>query len=756
MELAHWRLTAYWHAQTALFLAFALGCVAEVADDPQSQRLYLVSCSDNADCSGTCVRGTCVPTPSIGSPCDVGDAADCPSGVSCGSDEVCGGIGASCTRNDLCTDRCIDSQCTPMSLVGGSCDVGDDSDCSGAVQCNHEGVCGGGGLRCGDNDQCRGTCRDGYCNPHGDHGDVCDPGDNHDCRGNGVCTAAGACDLAGGGNGASLGTTGQSCGENEDCAGTCVDGRCTDVAAVSEQCDPKDHDDCVGAVECNNQGVCGAGGARCTSNSMCRAVCIGGYCGAASAVGGHCEENADCRSNRCQAGLCVGRSGASPSTVHAAGKIRMLNYVEFKYSDRFMKGSLHKRTTFLDWMNDHMARAKVSPGFWDSNVTGPALDQFGDAYSYTSFMGLTPEEVENMNTPGTDEYLYGGRVNDQLDALGVGRIPPGVTGEDFILRRPNGQRVWLAFNCGRGGGTGCSRYAANISDPNFRKWWVATNRAQLTAGAGYKGFFIDDFNLLFRFSDGRGDPNTGKPATRDFAPEDPATGQIITEAAWRGYVADFISYIDSKFPDAEIVGNTAWPGEGDYVSRSNIRRAFRQLDFVSIEHGFYTHTLRGGDQQYSMSNLIAYIDAIHEEGTNVLVGMRDDHHFVYPTGGARPYFEGSAYSVVEDPMRGFLIASYFLYANGTDLFGTHTLSPELWDSAYEVSLGAPQGDRYRWGALYRRDFAGGIVLANDSDYKNAAAVTVTVDLDETFRDLDGNLVNEVVLAPKAGVVLQRP
>ncbi len=65
---------------------------------------------------------------------------------------------------------------------------------------------------------------------------------------------------------------------------------------------------------------------------------------------------------------------------------------------------------------------------------------------------------------------------------------------DWILTDASGKKLYIPWGCSSGT---CPQYAADISDPAFRSWWISSAAAQLAAG--YKGIWIDDVNLESAF-----------------------------------------------------------------------------------------------------------------------------------------------------------------------------------------------------------------------------------------------------------------
>src|SRR4051794_41001654 len=80
---------------------------------------------------------------------------------------------------------------------------------------------------------------------------------------------------------------------------------------------------------------------------------------------------------------------------------------------------------------------------------------------------------------------------------------------DWILRDGAGNKLYIPWGCS--GGT-CPQYAADITNPAFRAWWISSAKAALAKG--YQGLWIDDVNLELRVGDGTG---------KQVAPRDPRT-----------------------------------------------------------------------------------------------------------------------------------------------------------------------------------------------------------------------------------------
>jgi hypothetical protein len=287
----------------------------------------------------------------------------------------------------------------------------------------------------------------------------------------------------------------------------------------------------------------------------------------------------------------------------------------------------------------------------------------------------------------------------------------GTQHPDWILRDASGTPLYVPFACT---GSGCPQYAGDVGNPDFRDHWLA--EASATMAAGYRGIFLDDFNMRLQIGDG-----TGRLVT----PMNPRTRAPMTDDEWRGYMADFATEIRTVFPSAELVQNQVYFFAP--ASDPNVVRATQHADYVWIERGFNDPGLVGGTGPFGFETLLAYVDAVHAAGAGTVVQV-----------------QGAADTE-------YALACYFLASTGFDgLANSNTESPSNWSSANDVDLGDPVSPvgHYRWNGLFRRDFAAGMTLVNQP-----GSPTTTVALGGTYRRLDGTVVTSVTLAAATGAVL---
>jgi hypothetical protein len=287
---------------------------------------------------------------------------------------------------------------------------------------------------------------------------------------------------------------------------------------------------------------------------------------------------------------------------------------------------------------------------------------------------------------------------------------------EWILRDSQGRPLYIPFACSHGT---CTQYAGDISNPAFRRHWIAEARSYLRHG--YRGLYVDDVNMEFRVGNGQ---------EEQVAPIDPATRRPMTYQAWRSYMARFMEQIRAALPHEEIVHNVIWFADSPVLAADPyIRREIKAANYINLERGVNDSGLTGGSGRYSLARFLSYIDVVHSLGEGVILqGNATDRR-------------GSEYS----------LASYFLISAGKDAVSTAGMTPVHWWSAFDLNLGEALGPRRKWSGVMRRDFTGGMSLVNEPEGRPR-----TVKLPTTMRDLDGRGVKSVTLAPASGVVLRRP
>ena len=178
---------------------------------------------------------------------------------------------------------------------------------------------------------------------------------------------------------------------------------------------------------------------------------------------------------------------------------------------------------------------------------------------------------------------------------------------DWILRGADGSRLYIPWGCSGGR---CAQFAADITNPDFRSWWI--DRARRVLSHHYRGMWIDDVNTQFRVSDGNG---------RDVTAINTQHG-VLTAESWRLQIAQFVEQIRNALPGAEIVHNSVWFAGPEHQRDADpaIHRQIMAADHINIERGIGTDTgLTGGNGEWSLEALFAYIDRVHQAGKGVTI-----------------------------------------------------------------------------------------------------------------------------------------
>ena len=286
---------------------------------------------------------------------------------------------------------------------------------------------------------------------------------------------------------------------------------------------------------------------------------------------------------------------------------------------------------------------------------------------------------------------------------------------EWVLRDREGRKLYIDWGCENGS---CPQYAADIGNPEFRRWWI--DGARELMARGYAGIWIDDVNMAWRISNGQGE---------EAIPLDPRTGRDMTLTDWRRYLADFMLEVRTALPSAEIAHNAIW-----YAGAFDDPLIVRQIDaadFINLERGATDKGLRGGDGEWGFERFLAFVDTVHRRGRSVV--MMD-----YGT------------STTE---REFGLAAWFLISRGRDMMSSNQLAwtaPGRWWPGYGLNLGSAHGSRYEWRGVLRRDFDCGVVLLNQPDMPVRRLAP-----GGGFTDIEGRLVESVTLEPRAAVILQR-
>ena len=336
------------------------------------------------------------------------------------------------------------------------------------------------------------------------------------------------------------------------------------------------------------------------------------------------------------------------------------------------------------WMRKHYVRMQTYSSYF-----GPRLAWYPNAWVYKDSYAIYPDSEVPRTRP------------------------------EWILRDADGRELYIPFGCSGGS---CPQFAADIGNPDFRRWWI--DQLRQTLGDGYIGVWVDDVNMAWRVSDGEGDYVN---------PVDPRTGAGMTLSDWRRYFAEFMEEVRAAFPDVEIAHNVIWyaqPADDPFIERQ-----LRSADFINLERGATDSGIRGGAGTYGYETFLEFIDRMHEMDRHVILDDDDS------TTDAEWMYE---------------LATYFLVKAGDDMIGADgdrsRMNPHNFWEGYQIHMGDALGERYRVEGLFRRDYACGVVVLNQPDRP-----TRTLDLPESFLLLGGGGVktSSVTLSEYEAAILLR-
>jgi hypothetical protein len=333
------------------------------------------------------------------------------------------------------------------------------------------------------------------------------------------------------------------------------------------------------------------------------------------------------------------------------------------------------------WFNQHMAGMTVFSPYFDSRTSW-----YPNGYVYQDLYAIQPGSWLQTNHP------------------------------EWIAHDQYGNWLYMPWNCSGGS---CPEYAGDISNPDFRAWWIS-NIQSIVSGGGYTHLWIDDVNMEFRVGDGWGN---------QVAPVDKYTGQPMSYDTWRYYVAVFTQQIRAALPNTKIMHNSIWFADsaGAWASDTYIQQQIAAADYINLERGIASDAgLTGGTGFWSIYNFFNYVDDVHAQGKGVNL-------MAYQLNTAQQQYN---------------LASYYLISNGSDFVGDWTTNPNNWWSGYSTELGTPLGPRTYSNGVFQRNFTGGMVILGEPGLGSQ-----TVQLPGSYQTLDGSWVSSVTVTGWQGIVL---
>jgi hypothetical protein len=370
----------------------------------------------------------------------------------------------------------------------------------------------------------------------------------------------------------------------------------------------------------------------------------------------------------------VGVSGAS-----AATKVNFLRNATSAFDHYTSGATLEERA----WINAHYWRMRGYTPFFDQALGwAPPTSFYSNLYA-----------------------LYRDASQDQV----VMQQHP-----DWVLRDPQGNGLFIPADCS---GQSCTQYAADVGHPGWRAYWI--QRAQNDLAKGYEGTFVDDVNLEMRVSNGAG---------TFVRPVDPRTGQLMTDADWRRYMAEFVEAISAAMPSAVIAHNTHW-----WLSHSDphVQREVDAADTIELERGFNDPGIVAGDGIFGFLTFLEHIDWLHSRGKSLIF---------------EPYN-------LDAEGRHYALSSYYMVREASDALASDSKAdPDDWWVGWGADIGEPEGARFKTDGYYKRKFSDGIALMNGLGGGND-----TINLSSYYRwkTVSGTTVTSVTIGPREGRVLYK-
>jgi hypothetical protein len=287
---------------------------------------------------------------------------------------------------------------------------------------------------------------------------------------------------------------------------------------------------------------------------------------------------------------------------------------------------------------------------------------------------------------------------------------------EWILKDAAGEPLYIPF------GAPFTQYAADISNPAFRHFWIERTRAILAHG--YRGVFVDDVDMWANVANVKGEKQ---------APISGVNGQPLSSESWRECLATFLSEVRGALPGYEIVDNAVWYAGASSSNRGTtnpfVRSQVEDANVINLERGANDAGLKGGTGSWSLSNLFTYIDEVHALGDGVVL-------------------DGSA---SEPAAMEYNLAAYFLVSTGRDYVegGGATQTARSFWPGWGVNLGEATSPRERSSSgVWRRSFRGGVVYLLEP-----GAATTTIALPRPMTSATLGTVSSITLSARQAAVL---
>ncbi len=342
----------------------------------------------------------------------------------------------------------------------------------------------------------------------------------------------------------------------------------------------------------------------------------------------------------------------------------------------------------------------------------PFEQALANAADFDLFFGVEAAQAAPLRArkPGITLIFYelpGGRFRGEGDFDAVNAH------EDWFVHDPSGRRITLDNNLA----------LLDIGNPQYRAYEIDFIVKNVTAGP-LDGVFLDVVHPEWV----RG--------SKDWSPPIPAAVQ----QAWAGNMMLFLEGLRARLPAGKKL---IWNGISTREDRYTSWAAWEQKTAALADGGQMDGFCFNRRNPYRESEFAYQLRRLHDmaaAGKTTLVKAA-----VKEGGGGRG----------ADQLEAFCFAAYLLVADGRNVYyyPAHDLNRGRIQGVpiYSAGLGAPVGEFTRAGALFRRDFARGMVLVNPTGAPASlplGAPLVSV--------ADGKQVTTAVLEPYGGAILVKP
>jgi hypothetical protein len=277
-----------------------------------------------------------------------------------------------------------------------------------------------------------------------------------------------------------------------------------------------------------------------------------------------------------------------------------------------------------------------------------------------------------------------------------------------------------------------NNFHQTLMEPTNAQWLQRTISLcqQALASSGYDGCFEDMLGMAVY------DPGyvTGLPAV-------PATGQQYTATQWRSALVNLVGSFRASMAGKPLVGNAVGNAWSYWHNSVNTQPIVSALPGAQME--LFTRAAADPVTKWpTVPRWLDYVNTIKSLETQRITGLFGTKLFVNATTAQVKQWEAYSMSSFLMQANGY---SYWAFTTGTSQAGATGANNPF---SMPANIGGPTGAmQASSNGTYSRTFANGIAVVNPG------STTVTVQLPQRAKDLDGTWRTSVTLAAHSGSVL---